>query len=101
MSDTLHTPRSPLTAATTHVPNAGFDRRTTPRPRLAEFRVGASRSLISPRVLAGLVRLTELAIVALLGYLIHLAYVADTWTLNLIYGSACLVAGATIVVLFQ
>jgi Undecaprenyl-phosphate glucose phosphotransferase len=51
------------------------ERRRTPRPRLAEIRVGARFNLLPPIVVTGAVRMIELLIVAALGFAIYLGYV--------------------------
>jgi Undecaprenyl-phosphate glucose phosphotransferase len=51
------------------------ERRRTPRPRLAEIRVGARFNLVPPIVVTGAVRMIEFLIVAALGFAIYLGYV--------------------------
>jgi FlaA1/EpsC-like NDP-sugar epimerase len=66
--------RKPSRGLTT--PGAPFrERRRTPRPRLAEIRVGASFNLLPPIVVTGAVRMIEFLIVAALGFAIYLGYV--------------------------
>jgi hypothetical protein len=51
------------------------ERRSAPRPPLAEIRVGANLKLVPPIVIIGAVRMTEFLIVAALGFGIYLGYV--------------------------
>jgi Undecaprenyl-phosphate glucose phosphotransferase len=57
-------------------PEATFrERRRTPRPRLAEIRVGARFNLLPPIVVTGAVRMIEFLLLAALGFAIYLGYV--------------------------
>ena len=70
-----------------------LERRRAPRPRLAEIRRGASLNLLPPSVVAGSVRIIEFLLVAVLGFVIYLAYVEREGTsTHLIYLAAVLIA---------
>ena len=51
------------------------ERRRTPRPRLAEIRVGARFNLLPPIVVTGAVRMIEFLLLTALGFAIYLGYV--------------------------
>jgi hypothetical protein len=51
------------------------EQRRTPRPRLAEIRVGARFNLLPPIVVTGAVRMIEFLLLAALGFAIYLGYV--------------------------
>lgn len=51
------------------------DRRKAPRPPLAEIRRGGTLNLVPPVVITGVVRVTELLLIGVLGFVIYLSYV--------------------------
>ncbi len=108
-------PMSEITAPETHarkrsrpIPDAasGSDRRSHPRPRLADFKFDDTASLISPIVVTGAVRLIEFAIVCYLGYGIFQAYLGGPsafpgLTGFALYGVAILMTGGVFTLTFQ
>jgi hypothetical protein len=49
------------------------DRRKVPRPPLAEIRRGGALNLLPPVVISGAVRLIELPLISVLGFVIYLS----------------------------
>ncbi len=84
-------------------PDLAFpDRRRTPRPPLAEIRRGGKLNLLPPIVVSGAVRTVEFLIVAVLGFVIYLAYVDyEGENANVIYLGAVLIAATANMAIFQ
>lgn len=81
---------------------AGSERRTRPRPRLAEIKQGASLNLVPPVVVAWAVRMIEFLIVAALGFGIYVLYVGhEGQAAHLIYLSPVLLAASANLLLLQ
>ena len=70
-------------------------------PRLADFRLLDKSALISPRVVIGVIRLTEVALVMLTGLAISLVYVGPVQATDPLYLAAYLVAGLLSALIFQ
>jgi hypothetical protein len=69
------------------------ERRRTPRPRLAEIRVGARFNLLPPIVVTGAVRMIEFLLLAALGFAIYLGYVErEGQSMHVVYLVAVLTA---------
>ena len=78
------------------------DRRSAPRPPLAEIRRGGKLNLLPSIVVSGAVRMTEFLIVAVLGFAIYLGYVEyEGENANVIYLGAVLIAATANMAMFQ
>jgi Undecaprenyl-phosphate glucose phosphotransferase len=78
------------------------ERRRTPRPRLAEIRLGANRNLLPPIVVTGAVRMIEFLIVAALGFVIYLGYVEGKGqNAHVVYLATVLIAALANTLLLQ